>query len=113
VKKAMVVAAIAFFCGGVTKKKNATAIAVIAFFCGDVIEKKKKTTTTFVTFFNAFVAKKNNSSCYHLFLWFCYKEGDSSNVITFFYGGDVVKKAKVVGCCRFLSFFLFLFLWSS
>jgi len=38
-------------------------------------------------------------------LWFCYKEGDDNNVITFLYGGVVVEKAMVGG-----GFFLF-FLW--
>jgi len=37
-------------------------------------------------------------------LWFCYKEGDSNNVITLLYGGGVVEKAMVGG-----SFFSFLF----
>jgi hypothetical protein len=32
-----------------------------------------------------------------LFLWFCYEEGDGSNVITFLYGGGVMEKAIVEG----------------
>jgi hypothetical protein len=45
-----------------------------------------------------------------LFLWFCYEEGDSSNVVTFLYGGGVMEKAMAEG--GFFSFiFLIFFVW--
>jgi len=68
-------------------------------------------TTTSVTFFNGFVAKNGNSNYLRLFWWFCYEEGDDTNVVTLFYGGSVVKKVMVVSG-HLLSFFLYLFLWS-
>jgi hypothetical protein len=37
-------------------------------------------------------------------LWFYYEKGDGNNVVTFFYGGGVVKKAMAT--CDFLLFFL-------
>jgi hypothetical protein len=46
-----------------------------------------------VTFFDGFVAKKWRLAP---FWWFCYKEGDNSNVIAFLYDGGVVKKAMAV-----------------
>jgi hypothetical protein len=39
-------------------------------------------------------------------LWFCYEEGDGSNVVTFLYGGGVVEKVMDRG--NFFSFFCFL-----
>jgi hypothetical protein len=68
--------------------------------------------TTSVTFFEGFVAKKGNFNYCRLFQWFCYEEGDDNNVITFFYGSGVMKKAMAVGYRRLLPFFLFLLLWS-
>jgi hypothetical protein len=74
--------------------------------CGCVIAKKKKK-TTFVTF-NGFVAKKNGDGNYiHLFWRCCCKEGDNINVVTFFYGGGVVKKVMAI------SGFVFCFLFFS
>jgi len=32
--------------------------------------------------------------------WFCWEEGDDNNVVTFLYGGDIVKKTMV--SCGFL-----------
>ncbi len=43
------------------------------------------------------------------YLWFCYKEGDDSNVVTFLYGGGVVEKAMAEG--GFFSFIYLLILW--
>ncbi len=64
-----------------------------------------------VTFFDGFAAKNGDGNYHRLFRWFCCEKGDGSNVITFFYGGHVVK--KVMATSGFLlSFFLFLFLWS-
>jgi hypothetical protein len=48
-----------------------------------VVKKKKKMIASF-TFFDGFTTK-NGDLC--LFWWFCYKEGDGDNVITFLYGG--------------------------
>jgi len=77
--------------------------AIVFFF---VFEKKKKM-TTFVTFFDGFVAKIGDNNYNSLFHWFCYKEGDGSNVVAFFYGGGAMKKAMVANCCHL--FFLFFF----
>jgi len=49
--------------------------------------------TASVTFFDGFVVKNNDGNYHHLFRLFCYEKGDNSNVIAFFYGGGVVKKA--------------------
>jgi hypothetical protein len=38
------------------------------------------------------------------FWWFCYEEGDGSNIVTFLYGGWVVKKA--MGAKDFIFFVL-------
>jgi hypothetical protein len=65
--------------------------------------------TTFINFFDGFVTKNEDGNYRHLFLWFCYKEGDGNNVVAFFYGGGVVKKVMAIGNFL-LSFFLFLFL---
>jgi hypothetical protein len=43
------------------------------------------------------------------FLWFCCKEGDNINVITFLYGGGVVQKAMAKGDIFFLYLFIYLF----
>jgi hypothetical protein len=32
-----------------------------------------------------------------LFLWFCCKEGDDNNVVTFLYGGGVMEKVMAKG----------------
>jgi len=42
------------------------------------------------------------------FLWFCCKEGDDNNVVTFLYGGVGVEKA-MAGNDFFLSFFFFFY----
>jgi len=42
-------------------------VAAIAFFRGGVAKKKKKTMTTSVTFFESFVAKKGNFNYCRLF----------------------------------------------
>jgi hypothetical protein len=60
--------------------------------------------TASITFFDGFVAKNGDL---HLFSWFCYKEGDGSNVVTFFYGGGVVKKTMAINCFFFLFFLSF------
>jgi hypothetical protein len=62
----------------------------VAFF--SMFEKKKKT-KTFVTYFDGFIAKI----------------GNGNNVVAFFYGGGVVKKAMVVGWQQVDAFFLFPF----
>jgi hypothetical protein len=76
-----------------------------------MFEKKKKTMTTSNTFFDGFAAKKGDGNYRNLFQWFCDKEGDSNNVIAFFYGdsGGVVKKVMAT---TFFLFFIFLFIWS-
>ncbi len=74
------------------------------FFCGGVTKKKKKTTTS-VTFFDGFVTKNGNDNYCHLFQWFCYEEGDGNNVVAFFYGDGVMKKAMAT-CSLFFSFSL-------
>jgi len=83
-----------------------TTTNVVAFFCGDLAEKKEKTTIASITFFDGFVAKKGDGNYRCLFRWFCYEQGDDSNVVTFFYGSGVVKKV-IASCHRFLSFFFF------
>jgi hypothetical protein len=40
------------------------------------------------------------------YLWFCYEEGDNSNVVTFLYGCGVVEKAMAKG-----GFFSFIYLF--
>jgi uncharacterized membrane protein len=83
----------------------------IVFFYGSIVAKKKTTkkktkkkkTITFITFFDGFVAQIGYMC---LFLWFCYKEGDGSNVVTFLYGGGVVEKAMAEG-----NFFSFIYLF--
>jgi hypothetical protein len=87
-----------------------TTTNVVAFFCDDFAEKKKKTTIASITFFDGFVVKKGDGNYCRFFQWFCYEQGDDSNVVTFFYGDGVVKKV-IASCHRFLSFFFFL-LWS-
>jgi hypothetical protein len=53
-----------------------------------------------------FITKISDRNCCSLFQWFYCKEGDGSNVITFFYGGGgVVKKAMAT------SYHLFSFLF--
>ncbi len=61
--------------------------------------------TTSVIFFDGFVAKKGDDNCCGLFRWFCYEEGDGSNVVTFFYGGGAMKKAMLVNYRRLFFFF--------
>jgi hypothetical protein len=110
-KKVTIVITIAFFSGGVVEKKKVMATVTVAFFCGGVA-KKKKTTTTFITFFNGFAAEKCNGNYCWLFQWFCYKESDDNNVIAFFYGDGVVKKAMATSC-RHLFFLLLWSFWSN
>jgi len=50
-------------------------------------------TITSITYFNGFVAKIGDDNYRRLFGWFCSEEGDINNVIVFFYGDGVVKKA--------------------
>ncbi len=83
-------------------------VVAIALFYGGVVEKKKMT-TIFVTFFDGFAAKNGDGNCCRLFKWFCYKEGDGNNVVTFFYGGGVTKKAMVVSYRRLFFLFFFFF----
>ncbi len=59
-----------------------------------------------VTFFDGFATKKGDGNCSCLLRWFCYEEGNDSNVIAFFYGGGVAKKAMATSFFL-LSFFLF------
>jgi hypothetical protein len=43
-------------------------------------------------------------------------QGDDNNVLTYFYGGGVVKKAMAMSCHRLLSLFIFSYFrsfWSS
>jgi hypothetical protein len=47
-----------------------------------------------------------------LFWWFCYKEGDGSNVVTFLYSGGVVKKAMAT-CDLFIFIFSLSFWFNS
>jgi hypothetical protein len=61
---------------------------------------------TSITFFDGFVAKKWQLAP---FWWFCCEKGDDNNVITFLYGGGVMK--KVMASCDFI--FLWLFWFSS
>jgi len=57
--------------------------------------------------------QKNGDDNYlRLFGWFCYEEGDDSNVVAFFCGGGVMKKVMVAGCFL-LSFFLWSFWFNS
>ncbi len=72
-----------------------------------MFENKKNTTTASITFLDGFDAKKNDNNCHSLFWWFSCKEGDDSYVITYFYGGGVMKKVMATSYHRF-----FLFLWS-
>jgi hypothetical protein len=44
----------------------------------------KKKTITATTFF----ALQQGNGEFAFLLWFCYEEGDGSNVVTFLYGGD-------------------------
>jgi hypothetical protein len=53
--------------------------------------------TAFVTFFDGFIVKNGDCNYYHFFRWFCCEEGDGSNVVAFFYGGGVMKKAMAIG----------------
>lgn len=62
--------------------------------------------TTSIIYFNGFLAKKDEDNYRCLFGWFCCKEGDINNVIAFFYGDGVVKKA-VATYGFFFSFFFF------
>jgi hypothetical protein len=55
---------------------------LVLFCCGSIVAKKKKTIIS-VTFFDGFVARNWRPAP---FCWFCCKEGDSNNVIAFFYG---------------------------
>jgi hypothetical protein len=82
---------------------------IVAFF---FVFEKKKTMVAFVTFFESFAIKKGNNNCYGFFRWFCSGEGDGSNVVAFFYGGGVVKKAMVTSChCLFFPFSLVLLVY--
>jgi len=69
-------------------------------FClGSIVVKKKKTTVA-VTFFDGFIVRNWRLAP---FCWFSCKEGDVSNVVTFFYGGPNVKKAMATS--DFILFF--------
>jgi hypothetical protein len=74
---------------------------MVLFCLGSIVTKKKKTTAS-VTFFDGFAARNWRPAP---FCWFKCKEGDSNNVVTFFYGGGDVKKAMATG-----DFFIFLLL---
>jgi hypothetical protein len=93
----------------VLQRQRQRQLVVVTFF---VFEKKKNMTTISITFFDGFVAKTGDNKCHSLFLWFCYEKGDGNNVITYFYGGGVVKKAMAMAmnCHRLLSLFIFLLL---
>ncbi len=84
--------------------------ATVTFFYDGVIKKKKMIAS--VTF-DGFVAKNGDGNFCCLFQWFCYKEGDGNNVVAFFYGGGVVKKAMATGNLLFLFLFSFWSFWSS
>jgi hypothetical protein len=75
----------------------------VTFFFGFVVEKKKKTITS-VTFFDGFVVKNGDGNYRHLFKWFCCKEGDGNNVVTFFYASGIVKKVTTIGSRLFFFF---------
>jgi hypothetical protein len=64
-------------------------------------------TTSFI-FFDGFATQNGDMG---LVLWFCCKEGDSSNVVTFLYGGGVMEKAMVEGDFFSFIFFYLYFLW--
>jgi len=40
------------------------------------------------------------------FWWFCYEEGDGSNVVAFLYGGGGVKNVMAIKSFLLFSFFL-------
>jgi hypothetical protein len=65
----------------------------MVFLCGSIVVKKKERIAS-ITFFNGFATTKWRPAP---FLWFCYEEGDNSNVVTFLYGDGVVEKAMVGG----------------
>jgi hypothetical protein len=43
------------------------------------------------------MALLHKMAAWALFLWFCCKEGDDNNVVTFLYGGGVMEKVMAKG----------------
>jgi len=96
VKKVMV----AFYFGVTTRKKVTTMShnLLMWFHCS-----KEEGDDIFYHLFQWLCCNKM-ATC--TFLWFCYKGGDGSNVVTFLYGGGVVEKD---GGDFFLFFVVFWF----
>jgi hypothetical protein len=81
-----------------------TELGLVLFCLGSIGAKKKKTTVV-VTFFDGFAAKNQR----HVpFCWFSCEEGDGSNVVTFFYGGQDVMRVMAES-----NFFFLGSLWFS
>jgi len=57
---------------------------------------KKKKATVAATFFTLL----QGNGEFAFLLWFCYKEGDNINVVTFLYGGDFT-----FSLCYYLCFY--------